>query len=157
MTNRPAIKAELAVLVPVFDKVGVLKHFDLENAHYHSQVPANKRIKLDDSLLVARMLRDFSKSIKVNPYAIWLPEGPKPAAGDWKQISLEKAIDAAEKGERSLVIDTQRFGLAKEGENYRERKLRLHLRLAAEKPAKKGIAADDYFDVAAFYTQKTKK
>ena len=47
--------------------------------------------------------------------------------------------------------------MAKEGENYRERKLRLHLRLAAEKPAKKGIAADAYFDVAAFYTQKTKK
>lgn len=157
MTKSSAIKAELAVLVPVLDKAGVLKHFDLENAHYHPQVPASKRIKLDDPLVVARMLRDFSKSIKLNPYAIWTPEGPKPATGEWKQLSLEKAIEAAEKGERSLVIDTQRFGLTKEGDAYRERKLRLHLRVSAEKPAKKGIAADAYFDVAAFYTQKTKK
>lgn len=182
MINRNAIKAEVGVLVPVYekdkdgkpvfikDKAGnVLKdendnplrkvsEYSFENAFYHPHVKAESRIKLDDPLLVARVFRDFTaKGIKINSYAVFLPASAKGENG-WQLLSLADAVKLAESGERQLEIDTQKHGLVNEGNDvYRERKLRLKLRLTSEKKAKSVIPASDYFDVAAFYTQKAKK
>ena len=171
MFNRNAIKAEAGVLVPVYekdkdgkpvlikDKTGKLvkkvSEYLFENAFYHPHIPKSKWIKLDDPLMVARMFRDFK--VKINQYAVFLPASGKEESGGWQMLSLEEAVTLAESGERELVIDTQKHGTVKEGDAYRERKLRLKLRLTSEKKAKSVIDADDYFDVAAFYTQKAKK
>jgi hypothetical protein len=181
MFNRNAIKAEVGVLVPVYekdkdgkpvfvkDKAGnILKdendkpvrkvaEYSFENAFYHPHVKMESRIKLDDPLLVARVFRDFvAKGVKINSYAVFLPASAKGENG-WQMLSLEQAVKLAESGERQLEIDTQKHGTVNEGGDvYRERKLRLKLRLTSEKKAKSVIPASDYFDVAAFYTSKKK-
>lgn len=182
MVNRNAIKAEAGVLVPVYEKDGngkpvfakdkagnVVKdkegnpvrkvaEFVFENAFYHPHIPKSKWIKLDDTLLVARMFRDFTAAgAKINRYCIFLPANGKSENG-WELLSLADAVKLVEDGARELVIDTPIHGSVKEGEGiYRQRRLRLNLRLPSEKKVKNTINADDYFDVAAFYTQKTKK